>query len=259
MDKLFEEKLKLFAIKEDREFKDNNKNIDDEFKQEVCNRLIIDEKKFVDINENILILDKNINILCKKIDSIETSLASGAMVNNNQAQCYPYNSCEVHSHRTNFVLKGKEEEKTTYRTEENEKTTMTSEKENNLYATVKSMQNDINTKVNTNYERTSEKFQLNNAYLQCDPVEFLEYSKTTMRNYLPKYYLADKKSFVNIIEACFEMGQEDFEEELEQEHANIGAHQKHTNQDLVPLQEDGSFLLHDSEDFDDFLKESGSH
>jgi len=125
---------------------------------------------------------------------------------------------------------------------------LASEKDYNAILNVKSKQNSIKTTVNTNYERTSEKYKMNNFYLQCDPVEFLEPSKTTMRSYLPKYYLTDKKAYVNIIEACFEMNQTEFDEE---EKNNL-----FTNQELVPLSGD-EFLMNEQENsnFDDFLNE----
>ena len=70
--------------------------------------------------------------------------------------------------------------------------------------------NDIDINVNNNYERTSEKFKLNNLYLKCDPVNYINYSKNKLKNYLPKFYFSDKKAIVNIVEAYFEINQADF-------------------------------------------------
>lgn len=186
------------------------KSLDEDFKQEICNRLISDEKKFVEINENILILDKNINTLSKKIEIIESNITPNTPVNH-QANCFAYNSCEVHSFRDNFILKGKEDVKMDFITSSNiyEKFPENVDFDNKI---CKSKDNEIDVKINTNYVRSSEKYKLNNLYLQCEPVNFANYSKNQLKNYLPKYYFSDRKTFVNIVEAYFEMDQENFQD-----------------------------------------------
>jgi len=44
----------------------NNNKVEEDFKHEIINRLVLDEKKFGEINENFMILDKNITILSEK-------------------------------------------------------------------------------------------------------------------------------------------------------------------------------------------------
>ena len=206
VDQKFEEKVsKLIHRKPDE------KSLDDEFKQEVCNRLIVDEKKFIEINDNMLILDKNINIISKKLDLIESSLNINNLqpMESNQALCVAYNGCEVHSFRSNFILKGKENLKMIFEANKEIKYKF-SEKENLTNFNFISQTNDINLNINNTYERTSKKYNLNNLYLKCDPVNFINYSKNKLKNYLPKFYFSGKKSFVNIVEAYFEINQEDF-------------------------------------------------
>ena len=206
VDQKFEEKVsKLIHRKPDE------KSLDDEFKQEVCNRLIVDEKKFIEINDNMLILDKNINIISKKLDLIESSLNINNLqpMESNQALCVAYNGCEVHSFRSNFILKGKENLKMIFEANKEIKYKF-NEKENLTNFNFISQTNDINLNINNTYERTSKKYNLNNLYLKCDPVNFINYSKNKLKNYLPKFYFSGKKSFVNIVEAYFEINQEDF-------------------------------------------------
>jgi hypothetical protein len=188
------------------------KLIDEDFKQEVVNRLIIDEKKFIEINENLVILDKNIGILSKKIELIELSLSNQSAGGIHQVTCFAYASCEVHSLRSNFIMKGKEDIRLTLEPKEISPRNLVSEKENFTNITCYSKQNNVDPNVNTKNERTSEKYKLNNLYLKCDPVNYINYSKNKLKNYLPKFYFSDKKAFVNIVEAYFELNQNEFKE-----------------------------------------------
>ena len=86
------------------------------------------------------------------------------------------------------------------------------EKEKMSNTTYYSKQNTIETTKNTTYARTSEKYKMNNLYLKCDPVHYLNYAKNRLRGFLPKYYYSDKKAYVNIVEAEIEMNQDDFKD-----------------------------------------------
>jgi hypothetical protein len=188
------------------------KLIDEDFKQEVVNRLIVDEKKFIEINENLVILDKNIGILSKKIELIELSLSNQSAGGIHQVTCFAYASCEVHSLRSNFIMKGKEDIRLTLEAKELSQRNYLLENENFTNITCYSKQNNVDNNINTKYERTSEKYKLNNLYLKCDPVNYINYSKNKLKNYLPKFYFSDKKAFVNIVEAYFELNHNEFKE-----------------------------------------------
>jgi DNA repair ATPase RecN len=185
---------------------------DEDFKQEIVTRLVSDEKKFIEIGENLEILDKNINLLNKKIEQIESNLNGPVDKTTHQAQCFAYNGCEVHSFRSNFILKGKDSISSTLEAKNMPKGKIFTEKENISLTSFFSKKNNIDLQVNNKNVRNSEKFQLNNLYLQCDPVNYINYSKNKLKHYLPKYYFSDKKAFVNIVEAYYEMNQDDFKE-----------------------------------------------
>ena len=188
------------------------KLIDEDFKQEIVNRLIVDEKKFIEINENLVILDKNIGILSKKIELIELSLSNQSAGGIHQVTCFAYASCEVHSLRSNFIMKGKEDIRLTLEAKELSQRNYLLENENFTNITCYSKPNNVDNNINTKYERTSEKYKLNNLYLKCDPVNYINYSKNKLKNYLPKFYFSDKKAFVNIVEAYFELNHNEFKE-----------------------------------------------
>lgn len=257
VDQKFEEKVsKLIHRKPDE------KSLDDEFKQEVCNRLIVDEKKFIEINDNMLILDKNINIISKKLDLIESSLNINNLqpMESNQALCVAYNGCEVHSFRSNFILKGKENLKMIFEANKEIKYKF-SEKENLTNFNFISQTNDINLNINNTYERTSKKYNLNNLYLKCDPVNFINYSKNKLKNYLPKFYFSGKKSFVNIVEAYFEINQEDFK--FGPNVRSTFKQSKHYTNELFVLGENDSIVMQEEEikskdsELEDILMEEG--
>lgn len=212
IDNKFEEKIGQINQIAINSNKQDNKLIDEDFKQEVVNRLIVDEKKFIEINENLVILDKNIGILGKKIEIIELGLLNPAAGGIQQVTCFAYGSCEVHSLRSNFILKGKEDVVLTLESKELPKKNYLTENEHFTNTTCYSKMNNIDTNVNLNKDRTSEKYKLNNLYLKCDPVNYINYSKNKLKNYLPKFYFSDKKAFVNIVEAYFELNQNEFKE-----------------------------------------------
>lgn len=261
IDNKFEEKiLQLSQICLNNK-QQTEKVTDDDFKQEVVNRLIVDEKKFIEINENLVILDKNINILSKKIEQIESGMINQSSGPMNQVMCFAYNSCEVHSFRTNFILKGKDSIKFKLEQKNSPKNKISTKKENISNIIYQSKANDIDVNTNTNIERNSEKFRLNNLYLKCDPVNFINYSKNKLKNYLPKYYFSDKKAFVNIVEAIFELNYEEFNKGVLIVFTKVS--NMHTNE-LFQLEGNDSFVMQeedektDSNDFDSFLKEDGS-
>lgn len=212
IDNKFEEKIGQINQIAINSNKQDNKLIDEDFKQEVVNRLIVDEKKFIEINENLVILDKNIGILGKKIEIIELGLLNPATGGIQQVTCFAYGSCEVHSLRSNFILKGKEDVVLTLESKELPKKNYLTENEHFTNTTCYSKMNNIDLNVNLNKDRTSEKYKLNNLYLKCDPVNYINYSKNKLKNYLPKFYFSDKKAFVNIVEAYFELNQNEFKE-----------------------------------------------
>jgi len=106
----------------------------------------------------------------------------------------------VHSYRKQFILKGKTEIK--YKFEEKLNKAKT-KREYDLkfdqflnFKEIKSKKNDID--VNTNaqliLDNYSEKYQLNQLYLKCSPIDFVHYSKNKLKKNIFQNTFVQKKS-----------------------------------------------------------------
>jgi hypothetical protein len=221
--------------------------LNDEFKQEIINRLLKDEKKFAEFLKQNTNLEHNLTLIQKRIDTIEKQITSSG--SDNHIQSSAINGCEVHSFRDQFILKGKEEQKIFIKEKDNQ--------EQNIL--IKSNLNDININQNINSERISEKYKMNIEYLSCHPLEYISI-KDHFKGYLPKNYFM-KRNQVDIIEASFEIEgkNDDSQQELNKksEKNSYSEDREHVEKtsnkgenDLYALEGNESIFCDEDDDFD---------